>query len=506
MTEIEGYEDLELIGRGGFAVVYKAHQVSVGREVAIKLLSDPNPDADLVRRFQRESRAVGALSWHPHIAAVVDAGTTAKGQAYIVFELLSGGSLDDHITEGPLPWPRAVSSMIQIADAVEAAHRADVLHRDIKPANILLDRLGVAKLGDFGIASMQDGTKTATGTLATTVAHAAPELFDTRPASAATDVYALGSTLYNLLVGNPPFSPNGSEGITTTIGRILHEPPPRPDPALVPPQIADVIAHALAKQPEYRPRSAAEFGHALQRAQHELGMPVTAMPVADRADHTDHERSGAGSASNTATPSGRTGSASGHVPAPGSAAKQAQTFGPTIAVLSVIALMLAAIVGGALLFRATRDLPVIAVTAGGAKIHSIEAFAPTLLAGFPARNAIDGDETTYWGITPNTGTGNNIVGTTIVIKLAEEQTITAVGISNGDSTELGRVAAVDWATSIAELNVRAPSVFRQTIPDLPGHHVDDLRITTDQIVVAIAAVANPDAPNAGVAELVIDVE
>ena len=89
MIQIAGYDSFEIIGRGGFAVVYKARQISVGREVAIKVLSDPMPDADLIRRFERESKAVGALSWHPNIAAVVDAGTTAQGQGYIVFELIT---------------------------------------------------------------------------------------------------------------------------------------------------------------------------------------------------------------------------------------------------------------------------------------------------------------------------------------------------------------------------------------------------------------------------------
>ena len=237
MTEIDGYTDLQMIGRGGFAVVYQALQVSTGRHMAIKLLTDPSPDDDLVRRFKRESRAVGALSWHPYIAAVVD--------------------------------------------AVEAAHRADVLHRDIKPANILLDRLGVAKLGDFDIASMQDGNKTATATLATTIAHAAPELFDGHPASPAADIYALGSTLHTLVTPLPPVSHGEDERISTVIARIASEPPPRPNPAQVPGQVATISTHALAKQPQYRPRSAAAFGQALQQVQRELGRQVTAMAVTD---------------------------------------------------------------------------------------------------------------------------------------------------------------------------------------------------------------------------------
>ena len=164
---------------------------------------------------------------------------------------------------------------------VEAAHRSEVLHRDIKPANILINRLGDAKLADFGIASMQDGTKTESGMLATTVAHAAPELFDGAPSSASTDVYALGSTLHNLVTGTPPFAPVSGERVLTTIGRIAHEPPPPLEPTRVPPQVASVIARSLAKQPQFRFRSAALFGQALQQAQSQLHQAVTPMPVTD---------------------------------------------------------------------------------------------------------------------------------------------------------------------------------------------------------------------------------
>ncbi|MEM7093588.1 MAG: protein kinase [Actinomycetota bacterium] len=285
MIEIAGYEDLEVLGSGGFAVVYKAHQVSIGREVAIKVLSDPSPDADLLRRFTRESKAVGALSWHPNIAAVLDAGTTEQGQAFIVFELLSGGALEDRIIHNPMPWARAVTAMIQVADAVEAAHRAEVLHRDIKPANILMNRLGDAKLADFGIASMQDGNKTETGTLAATLAHAAPELFDGTPASPLTDVYALGSTLHNLVSGRPPFSHGAGETFTTVIRRILNDPPPRIPATLAPPELETVISYSLAKQPDQRPPSAAAFGKQLQALQRSFGLSVTAMPVGDQDNH-----------------------------------------------------------------------------------------------------------------------------------------------------------------------------------------------------------------------------
>lgn len=292
MIPVPGYEVVAELGRGGFATVYRARQLSVGRDVAIKLLSDPDPPPDLVRRFTRESRAVGALSWHPHIATVIDAGATTDGRAFIAFELLTGGSLDDAIAAGPLSWRQAVAAMIQIADAVEAAHRADVLHRDIKPANILRDRFGHAKLADFGIASMQDGTKTATGAFAVTVAHAAPEIFDGTGATPMVDVYALGSTLHTLIAGRAPFQPPTGEGLLASIGRIASQPAPRLASTLAPAEVADVAVAALAKNPDDRWPSAGAFGRALQAAQRIVGEPVTAMPIVDD-DPVDDPRAAA---------------------------------------------------------------------------------------------------------------------------------------------------------------------------------------------------------------------
>lgn len=489
MMDIAGYDNFEIIGQGGFAIVYKARQVSIGREVAIKVLIDPTPDDDLVRRFQRESRAVGALSWHPNIAAVVDAGATEVGRAYIVFELLAGGSLEDQILTGPIPWQDAVASMIQVADATEAAHRADVLHRDIKPANILMTRLGDAKLADFGIASMQDGTKTATGMLATTVAHAAPELFDGAPSSALTDVYALGSTLHNLVSGTPPFAPLSGERVLTTIGRIANEPPPPLEPAQMPPQIASVVAHALAKQPEFRLRSAAAFGQELQRAQRELQLPVTPMPVAD-----------------TSAPPAQ------HV-APAEAPAAAAISGPTpkplsrtIAVLATIAGLLAAVVGGALLFDVLDDQSPLAVTAGGVEIRDIRTLRETAMPGFPGINAIDQDDETYWGIRRNADADRNITGTTFVLLLDGEQTITSVGISNGSGSVLGGVSSLHWAMTGEELTQGASSVFTQEIPDTPGEHLDDFSITTDRLVLLIQGLHDPGAANAGIAEILLVAE
>ena len=545
MIQIAGYDSFEIIGRGGFAVVYKARQISVGREVAIKVLSDPMPDADLIRRFERESKAVGALSWHPNIAAVVDAGTTAQGQGYIVFELISGGSLDDRLASGPLSWVEALPAMIQVADATEAAHREDMLHRDIKPANILKSRIGDAKLADFGIASMQDGTKTEAGMLATTVAHAAPELFDGAPSSRATDVYALGSTLHNLVTGRPPFTPTDGERIATIIKRIATEPPPRPDPANVPPQVAAVIAHALAKQPEFRPRSAVAFGKALQQVQRDHGLPVTPMPVGDK--EPDEARGNtivrpgspqvpAAAPMRPATPPqqrppqqqppmqqqpvpvaqvsgrGQQGPAvSGRTSSRTSSRTSTRTTssgggGRLVATLLALVVLLGAAIGGALLFNAqsSTDEP-LALTSGGATIVDISALADTTIVELPATNAIDLDSATYWGVQPNITAERNIAGTTFVLRFDEPIAITSVGIDNGSSDDLSRVSHITWGTSVDDLRNRAATNVTQEIPDEAGEHRVAMSITTDQLALVITDVHDIEAPSVGIAEILVDV-
>lgn len=281
--EVPGYSQLEEIGAGGFAVVYKATQDAVGREVALKLLHSGSADEDTVRRFERECRAVGSLSWHPHIAAVLDAGFASDGQQYLAFELLSGGSLEDLLErEGSVDWKLAVDYMIQTADAVAAAHGEDVLHRDIKPGNILLDRLGKAKLADFGIAQMRDGTKTNTGIITATIAHAAPEVLNGERASKLSDVYLLGSTLFELVVGEPPFGRASGGDFFAVIKRIGTEPPPRLEERAAAPQaLGDVIERAMAKLPHERYESAATFGQALRQVQRAGADALTPMPFAD---------------------------------------------------------------------------------------------------------------------------------------------------------------------------------------------------------------------------------
>ncbi|QKW37392.1 protein kinase [Actinomadura sp. NAK00032] len=279
MTEdVPGYRVLEQVGEGGFSVVYRAHQERLDRTVALKVLSVGAVDAAAMRRFQRECKITGRLSGHPNIVTVLDTGTTRAGRPYIAMEYFEHGALTDRLAaEGPLPVADVLRIGVKTAGALAATHETDVLHRDVKPQNVLLSRYGEPALADFGIARLVDSFD-ATHTQAFTPNHAAPEVLEGRPPGVGADVYSLGSTLYQLLAGRPAFKGPPGEGIAPLMLRILHEPPPIPR-ADVPPQVADVLGHAMAKAPEQRFASAVEFARALQRVQAELGLPVTDLAI-----------------------------------------------------------------------------------------------------------------------------------------------------------------------------------------------------------------------------------
>ncbi len=219
---ITGYADLVEIGRGGYAIVYRARQEAMGRTVAVKVLARMDVSGDLLRRFRRECEAMGMLSWHPHIVVVHDAGSTESGSPYLAMEHLPAGSLGDRLrADGALPWTDVLAIGVQLADALEAAHRAGLLHRDVKPENVLLDRFGESKLSDFGIAAVQEAT-TATQGITGTIAHTAPEILAGGRASVASDLYSLGSTLHTLLTGRPAFVRAGDESFVPD--RLPHHP------------------------------------------------------------------------------------------------------------------------------------------------------------------------------------------------------------------------------------------------------------------------------------------
>jgi hypothetical protein len=279
---IPGYEDARVIGRGGFAVVCRARQRSFDRTVAVKVLTPLDVDDEARRRFERECRAMGGLSWHPNIVTVFDAGATAVGRPYLTMEYVPGGSLGDRLArDGPRPWDEATAVGAAIAGALEAAHRAGRLHRDIKPENILVSQFGEPKLTDFGIAVIQGATQTAKDGITATLAHAAPEILSGKRATVSSDVYSLGSTLFQLLAGKPAFIEDSDESLLPLYHRVDTAPVPDLRPRGVPEGMCQVVERAMAKDPRQRFASAEELGAGLQNVQTQNGLAPTLMRVGE---------------------------------------------------------------------------------------------------------------------------------------------------------------------------------------------------------------------------------
>ncbi|MEL7156118.1 MAG: serine/threonine-protein kinase, partial [Actinomycetota bacterium] len=266
------FDDATLIGRGGFGAVYEADDAEHGRKVAIKVLPGTMGDTER-RRFDRERQTMGRLGSHPNIIPVHESGYTDDGEGYIVMELAPGGSLRARLDEeGPLGWEEAIGIAIAMAGAAQAAHDQGVLHRDIKPDNILIDGYGNPRLTDFGIAAVASNATATTSTTAT-LAHAAPELLEGQTSTVAVDIYAIGSTFYNLVMGHPPFMTDETVGVTAMIGRALTQPPPDLRPLGVPDAVAAVIERSMAKEAGDRQRSASELADALRAASPTRGPP-----------------------------------------------------------------------------------------------------------------------------------------------------------------------------------------------------------------------------------------
>jgi serine/threonine protein kinase len=280
---IPGYRNLDEIGRGGFALVYRGEQIALRRTVAIKVVSGLDVDPSRLRRFERECAAIGSLSSHPHVVSVYDAGTTIEGLPFLSMEYLPEGSLADRLKKkGPLDPDDVIEIGIQLCGALAAAHNSDVLHRDIKPENILVGGQAQVKLADFGIAFVADTTShTATGTMVGTVKHSAPEVLGGSRATVASDVYSLGSTMFALLTGTAPFWRASDESAMPAMLRATRDPLPDLREHGVPPAFAAVIEQACAKNPADRYPSAAAFGAALQGIQPQLGDSVTPMQTSE---------------------------------------------------------------------------------------------------------------------------------------------------------------------------------------------------------------------------------
>ncbi|MGW0330225.1 protein kinase domain-containing protein [Nocardia sp. NPDC003183] len=275
-----GFEDAQEIGHGGFGVVFSCRQLSLERLVAVKVMT-AGLDTDNLDRFLREQQAMSRLSGHPNIVDVFEAGVTRGNFPYIVMQYQPRGSLEEYIRrDGPLKWSQALGLGVKLAGALETAHRQAILHRDIKPANILLTRYGDPQLTDFGIAHVAGAFETATGTITGSPAFTAPEILSGDAASPASDVYSLGATLFCALTGHAPFERQVGEQVVAQFLRITSDPLPDVRGLDMPDDISDIIEHAMSRNRDERPATAAEFGEQLRAAQRRHKLHVTDMALA----------------------------------------------------------------------------------------------------------------------------------------------------------------------------------------------------------------------------------
>lgn len=265
--EIAGFRDFSKLGDGESSIVWRAFQEEFDRWVAIKVLRVGHAQGPALERFEREKRISAKLGGHPYIVQVFSTGKTRDGQPYMSMDLCEYGSIDRRLeSQGAFTVDEALDVAIKISDAVKAAHEAGLLHRDIKPQNVLLAKYGPA-LTDFGISRATDATQWTESLLHLTVNHAAPETFLDAPPSVATDIYALGSTLYTMLAGQAAFRMGRNETLTQFLVRLEREPLPPFRRTDVPEDLRQVIERAMAKSPADRYPTAAAFGDALRAVQ-----------------------------------------------------------------------------------------------------------------------------------------------------------------------------------------------------------------------------------------------
>jgi len=278
------YEILGSLGAGGMGEVYRARDGRLGREVAVKVLpAELSNDADALARFEQEARAVAALS-HPNILSIHDYGREGS-VSYVVTELLQGETLRDRLADSALPARKAVEYAQQIARGLAAAHDRGIVHRDLKPENVFLTRDGLVKILDFGLASptsapvdaaISKGVVTATGTVVGTPGYMSPEQIRGKDVDGRSDLFALGSILFEMITGRRAFSKESP--VETMMAVLQDEPGLGGSGRAVPPALGPVLAHCLEKNPEDRFQSARDLVFALQVVERDVDSAARGTP------------------------------------------------------------------------------------------------------------------------------------------------------------------------------------------------------------------------------------
>ena len=310
------------IGSGGYSEVWRATDTVLHRPVAVKLLHPRYAQrSEVLARFQAEARHAGALA-HENIARVYDYGEPADGQPpYLVMELVNGPSLEAMLAGGPLDASRTMDVIAQAAAGLQAAHAAGLIHRDVKPANLLLAPGGIVKVTDFGIAhTVSSVPVTATGELIGTPGYLAPERVVGEQATSASDLYALGMVAYECLSGAPPFT-----GPALEVALAHRDLPLPPLPSSVAADVGAFVMQLTAKDPVWRPDSAADVAVWAGRLRDGLTAGPGSGPYPDSGPYP------------------------GWVPAPGqppSAARRRRVLASaSIAIAAIIGLVLASLIG-----------------------------------------------------------------------------------------------------------------------------------------------------------------
>lgn len=270
--KIGKYDVLDVLGRGGMGVVYKAIDPGIGRTVAIKMTTEAlGEEPELLKRFYREAQSVGKLQ-HPNIVTVYDLGVE-DGNPYLVMQFLDGESLESLAgSRRSIALDEKLDIVIQICNGVQYAHQNGVIHRDIKPANVMLMKDGTAKIVDFGIARMGTQKHTRPGQMMGSFQYMSPEQINTANVDARTDIFSIGVLLFQMVTGTLPFQ---GKDTGEMLMKIIHDAPPSLNGLLknCPPGLDDIVQRALAKDVEQRYQTAEELaldlGHVVEKLRRE---------------------------------------------------------------------------------------------------------------------------------------------------------------------------------------------------------------------------------------------